>query len=211
MNKKYNIHFSGLLAGILIILTMPVFVCVSIPLPAVAEEDPESIMPFESFAVIFERNIFNPNRRKRNEERPVEVVRRPQIDELTLVGTLVTDTGSYAFFDGTFSEAKSVLKAGDRIADCTIGNIDTTRILLAGNDHTFDLKVGMSLMREDRGKWEIAELSDRSRRMMARSDDQQSEEQKDSTGSTSEPEQENSSSNDILKQLMERRKQELQK
>ncbi len=180
---------------------------------AQADESPENstIIPFDTFELIVERNMFDPNRKKKQEEREA-VKERPasQIDVMTLVGTLLTDEASYAFFNGTLLNDQSVLKAGDHIADGTISAIDSTHILLEKSSQPVSLKVGMSLMRENQGEWTIADSSSQLRTMMAQSNSQTNEKANQASGSSESKENE-SSTNDVLRKLMERRKQELEK
>ena len=55
------------------------------------------------FKVVNDRNIFNPGRQPNRPDRPVsrEVKRTPKVDAFSLVGTLRSEKGDMAFFDGS--------------------------------------------------------------------------------------------------------------
>jgi len=124
-----------------------------------AEEAPALPLPeragYESFRLIVERNIFNANRQK---ARPVQPVRErqeaPKVTQFTLIGTLITEASSYAFFSGTEPEFNGVFELGDTIAGRVITGIRSNGITLAGDNPVLLLEVGKGLRRVGDGEWE---------------------------------------------------------
>ena len=76
-----------------------------------------SASAFDTFKIISDRNIFNQNRAPGSTSRdPAQARPAPVIHALSLVGTMSYEKGTFAFFDGTRSEYKKPLKAGEKIA-----------------------------------------------------------------------------------------------
>ena len=76
---------------------------------------------FQAFKIIAERNIFNPVRSGR-----VAQTAKPKpvkIDTVTLVGASSSETGRFAFFDGSSSEFRKVVKRGDSLADVDVSRL----------------------------------------------------------------------------------------
>lgn len=197
---------------------------------------PEEKTGLESFKLIWERNIFNPNRQKPLD--PSQIVERkeaPQIETFTLIGTMIKGASSYAFFQGSNSLYNTVLGVGDQIAGHIISEISTSGILLKSEETPQVLTVGQGMSRQEQGAWSVSAVSyssrrdrspsrnregDRSRdrsfnsspstrnRVAAQTDTRSTSEE--SSGETSEESSGNSQS-EILKKLMEKRKQEMQK
>jgi hypothetical protein len=68
--------------------------------------------------------------------------------------------GPFAFFDGTSSEYRKVLKLGDSIAGYKITNIEPNSARLASSTNEVQLRVGMQLRREENGAWHVATAVD---------------------------------------------------
>lgn len=120
----------------------------------VAQEDTNSAAgtSYNSFRIISDKNIFNPNRSGRI--RDVTPTRRTQVDSFKLVGTMDYEKGKFAFFDGTSSEYRKTLKQSDIIAGYRIADISQTSVkLLASSNSTITLTVGSQLRRTDGGPW----------------------------------------------------------
>jgi hypothetical protein len=118
-----------------------------------------SALTLESFHIIQDRNIFNPNRSGRSQEREYtrREERRARLESFALVGTLSYEKGFFAFFDGTSSDYRRVLKASDTIAGFTVAAVSPQQVTLQStNSGDYALPVGMQLQRLDEGKWEVA-------------------------------------------------------
>ena len=116
-----------------------------------------------SFRIISERNIFNPNRSPRYAPRPTErrEYRRPnRVDSFSLVGTMSYEKGQFAFFDGSSYEFHKTLKPADAIAGYKVIAVGRDRVLLAAGTNALELKVGTQMRREDEGPWHVGDRSD---------------------------------------------------
>ena len=109
-------------------------------------------LDYAAFKVIVDRNIFDPNRVPRRGSRPLREAPK-SIDFLTLVGTMSYEKGTFAFFDGTSSEYKKVLKLADAIAGYKVTNIAPNGVKLTSGTNVLELGVGAQLRREENGPW----------------------------------------------------------
>jgi len=115
-------------------------------------------LSFDSYRLIWDRNIFNPNRRAfRNVVEATRPPDPPPADQLSLSGTMIFEEGSFAFFTGTQSTYQKVAKLGDEIAGFRIAAIETEGVSLERENEKLELPVGKSLIEQEKGKWEIAE------------------------------------------------------
>ena len=162
---------------------------------------------FESFRIISERNIFNQNRSPRSARRGPEKSRPvPVVQSLSLVGTMSYEKGNFAFFDGSSSDYKKSVKAGEKIADYEVKEIKPSCVKIANDKQEFEIKVGQQLRREDEGEWQLSTASSRvAGRTNGSSGSNASGEQ--STAATSSPG--NTSEDEALKRLMEKRAKEM--
>jgi hypothetical protein len=154
----------------------------------------------ESFHIISQRNIFDPNRRGIPKWHPQEPDRNPDI--LALVGTMSYPKGKFAFFDGSKTDYKKVLEPGATIAGYTVKDITPKDVTLAANGKELTLKVG-SQMRKEQGKsdWQPSTQTD----LPSTSDTNTG-----SSGSASDqsmPSGVNPAASDTIKRLMEQRQQ----
>ncbi len=171
---------------------------------------------FESFRVISERNIFNPNRSARSSRSPVRTEMDPERavrrEAFALVGTMSYDQKRVAFFDGTSSEYRRAFHRADTIAGHKIAEISQNYVKLDADGQEVKLPVGMEMRKQGDGEWEIGARS-------------QSTESRSWTRTSGEPAsaspgvQTNASAgapssgeeSDILKRLMQQREQEINK
>jgi Ca2+-binding EF-hand superfamily protein len=154
-----------------------------------------TVRDFATFKIITERNIFNPNRRAGRRDQGDEPKPR-RTDTLNLVGTLVSEKGIYAFFDGSGSDLRKVLGPGTSIATYKIAEITTDGVKLEAGTNTVHLRVGMQMRREEEGEWSVVSGSGPPARLSAAS-------------SASVGESSGGDDSDIVKRLMQQREQEL--
>ncbi len=172
---------------------------------------------YSKFSIITERNIFNPRRLARNKPGPTQPASR--VDALTLVGTMTYEKGPFAFFEGTSPEYKKVAKLTDTIAGYKVTNIQFSSVKLASPTNEIELGVGMQLRREDGGAWQVASAPEP---LSAYASTSASSAGKPADGSASAgPPASNTTTNesvtastsggsdDVLKRLMQRREQEM--
>jgi hypothetical protein len=176
----------------------------------------------QSFRIISDRNIFNPNRR------PLRFGGTPpprnygdyrgRSESFSLIGTLSYEKGRFAFFEGSGAQYRQVLKPSDTIGGYKIAEVAPNHVKLEGtNGQAIELSVGSQMRKQDDGGWR---LTDRYGLAESRSPSTESPETAPGTSSTStapgtsteRPASPSSSAeSDILKKLMEKREQELNK
>ena len=152
---------------------------------------------YQTFRLISERNIFDPNRSSRSGG-----VRRsrPTIAEsFALVGTLSYEKGNVAFFVGTDSSYRKDLKTGDTIAGYKIAEITANRVKLMVDNQIVELGVGMQMTRQDAGEWQLAGRAE------SFSDSSATTVSTEKTGAAPD----DGAASDVLKKLMQQREQEL--
>ena len=165
--------------------------------------DPQPTAPavadFSAFKIISERNIFDPNRSPRRAGGPAR--RDRTVESVTLVGIMSYGKGDFAFFNGTSSEHKKVLKASDTIAGYKLASIGANSVRLSAGEKEVELKIGSQLRREEEGEWTVSTQAEAYAATPAAS-----------SASASKPAEAGAASNgadsEVLKRLMQRREQE---
>ncbi len=152
---------------------------------------------YQSFKILTERNIFDPNRSSGSGRR-TETRRPTRVDSFALVGTLSYEKGTFAFFDGSDSSYKRALKTGDIIAGCRIAEITADRVKLETNGVQMELSVGMQMKKQDEGEWQLGGRAEFSGAPVATT---AANEKTDGTNGGGE--------SDVLKKLLQKREQEL--
>lgn len=125
---------------------------------------PANGFDLRSFRIIYERNIFNPNRAPRSSGAPPvtrrETERRPTVrsESFALVGTMSYEKGSYAFFDGSSSQYRKVIQSDETIAGFKITSVTPKCVTLEHEGKTIELCVGMQMSKSDDEKdWRMQE------------------------------------------------------
>ncbi|MBN1903326.1 hypothetical protein JW926_18550 [Candidatus Sumerlaeota bacterium] len=151
---------------------------------------------FEEFRIIWERNIFDPSRRE-----PQREVRTPRKEEtkpeehIRLLGALLNGKDANVFFEGSSSSYNGEWKRGDVIAGFRISQVQTNGVVLEKKDQKIDLPVGSVIIRTEGDAWRIGDSSESFATIP--------EKEKSSNAISKD-----AGTNDILKRLMERRRQE---
>lgn len=177
--------------------------CVCIPGMRAAQETnaPVNGRSFPAFKLIYERNIFNQNRRPGVKDTPrKESPKVSKIDRFSLVGTLIHEEGSFAFFDGSDYQFQTVLSKDQKIGGFKLAEITAESVKLQSETNSVELFMGMQMKREDEGAWQAVMSSTSS---SASSDTSKSSSTEESTG--------DAAADAILKRLMEKREKELNK
>ncbi len=186
-------------------LTIALLVALTMPVLANAQETnavPVERFNLQSFRVISERNIFNPNRSSRGDRgaRRRDTERRARSESFALVGTMNYDRGWFAFFDGSSSDYRKALQPEDTIAGYKIAEIAPNHVKLEStNSQPVELLVGMQMRKQDENEWRVSD------RFEASVPDSTPASETNSNSSSSAGE------SDIVKKLMEQREKELQK
>ena len=127
-------------------------------------------LSYDSFRMVSDRNIFNPNRFARSSGRTQRSSSQPvsRVESISLVGIMAYEKGIYAFFDGTKADYRHALQPGATIGEYQVVQVTPEHVQLRHGTNTYDLKVGMQMRREDEGDWFLSEGGDaNSRRRVA--------------------------------------------
>ena len=108
----------------------------------------------ESFNVIQENNIFNPNRRP--EFVRTNRVARTRTPAFALVGTQIYAKGKFAFFNGSDSQYEKVLEPGGIIAGYTVKDVTLTNATLTASGKDISMPVGTQMRNLGQNKWELS-------------------------------------------------------
>ena len=189
----------------------------------------------QDFDILHMNNIFDPNRkpyrspRKRQDTKP-----EPQIDAFTVIGLMAytasksSETASkssevdrqIAVLSGSSSEYSGVFKLNDQIDNLKLISLSDKAVSFAEGEATFSVDIGTGLRRVDGGAWKesservrTASRSGSSRsqyssRGTARSDDNK-DSTKDSEDKGGESDGSEDSAAELLRKMIERRRQEV--
>jgi len=161
---------------------------------------------FKSFNLILDRNIFDPDRRGPREQRRERPPEPPREESFTLLGTMFYSDKQLAFFDGTDSNWAGAVKLGESVAGHKITKIDFDKIEVDWNGEIIILEVGFARTKRGEEPWSTKgrnEWSGNSRRSSRRSS---ADSETSGNSGESAPALDGAAS-DILKQMMERRRQ----
>ena len=175
----------------------------------------------QDFDILHINNIFDPNRkpyqpdRKRQEPEP-----EPQIDAFTVIGLMAYADRQIAVLSGSSSEYSGAFKLNDQIDNLKLISLSDKAVLFAEGEATFNVDIGTSLRRVDGGAWKesservrMGSKSSSSRSQYSSRGTTRSDENKDSAKDSEDKEEESDSSADseaeLLRKMMERRRQEI--
>ena len=168
--------------------------------------DDSNTTDYDSFQIIVQKNIFDPDR---HPHWPNPFPRERGVPTFSLAGTMSYRKGMFAFFSGTSDDYQKVLQQGGTIAGYTVTNITFDGAQLLSSGKTVDMKVGAA-MRLEGSDWELSapgEWGEISSSSETPSSAQPAGSQNTDSPSAPEPSSGGAPS-DILKRLMEQRQQE---
>ena len=113
---------------------------------------------FDSFRLIGDRNIFDPNRRSRTRSASNEPA-APTGDTIAFVGTMDYDQGIYAFFDSSDARYRKVLPEGGKLAEFVVKHVAARSVDLTRDDKVLSLQITQQLHRPDGGDWAVTGAS----------------------------------------------------
>ncbi len=174
-------------------------------------ENASNRLDYSRFKLIADRNIFDPNRYPQMTRRQNREPNRPRtVESFSLVGIMIYAKGPFAFFDGSSPSYRKVLKPSDTIAGYEITNVTPDKVQLATNGKTIDLQVGMQMRREEEGTWT---LGGPAQPYASSAENPPSASTASAPGSTSSATAGGSGGDEseILKRLLQKREQELNK
>jgi hypothetical protein len=172
---------------------------------------------FASFGIIPDRNIFNVNRSSRSSratrEAPTKTI---QVDTFALVGAMSYAKGDFAFFDGSNSDFRKVLKPGDSIGGFRLKSIGLNSVQLDDAGKSLELAIGSHFRREEQGEWRlVAETAPPSASSSSSGRERSASDASGGTSGQGETKTASADSggdaNDILQRLMKKREQEMGK
>lgn len=160
--------------------------------------DDATTTSFETFQVIVQRNIFNPDRYGGSN---YSYQRHPEVPTFALAGTMSYRKGMFAFFSGTSDEYRKALQEGGTVAGYTVTHITFDGAELKNGEKTIELKVGAAMRLED-GSWTLSAPGEWENSSSSETDNQ------NTNGVPAAPLPSSGEQNDVLKRLMQRREQE---
>lgn len=110
-------------------------------------------LSYDSFRLIAQNNIFDPNRRPHRITPTHEATPSRDPVYFTLVGTMSYEEGTFAFFSGSSSFYQKALKCSDTIGGYTLAHIEPDSVTLAQDTNQVVLKVGMQMRQSEDGNW----------------------------------------------------------
>ena len=183
-----------------------------------------------SFKLIQERNIFDPDRRRPREMRRETPVAPPREESFTLLGTMSYGERIMAFFEGTQRDWSGAVELGNEVAGHTLKEVGFDNVLLELKGEILALQVGAGRSKrgdadwetQDRDSWKGSSGGSRSGRSSRSSSSStfrpaRPEDSADAASASADGGSENAadesvidgSASDILKQMMERRRQQV--
>ena len=135
--------------------------------PAFAEgTNAPARLNYDSFRMISDRNIFNPNRVARSGGRTTRAATTPaaHVESFSLVGIMSYEKGWFAFFEGTSADFKQVLQADATIGQYRVASVMADVVKLTHGTNDYEMKVGMQMRREDEGEWFLSATGEGSSR-----------------------------------------------
>ena len=116
---------------------------------------------YSAFAIIPKRNIFNTKRSPEYVSKAVAPAQRIVRSEyLALTGTMRDEKGPLAFFDGSLSDYRRVVKPNENIAGFKVAAIEHAYVKLRNGTNELMLPVNMQLSREEQGEWQLGQRTD---------------------------------------------------
>ena len=111
---------------------------------------------FDAFRSIGDRNIFNPNRLPQVVRTSGSETSAPVTEVISFVGTLQSEKGAFAFFDGTDPRHRQVLRVGGEIAGFTVKSIEAQSATFESAAGSLTLKVTDQLRRTPGADWKVS-------------------------------------------------------
>ena len=192
-----------------------------------AELEEEKIEETKPFAILYTNNIFDPNRTNRPERKRPDPKPEPQIDAFTLIGLMAYTAPKsseadrqIAVLSGSSSEYSGVFKLNDQIDNLKLISLSDKAVSFAEGEATFSVDIGTGLRRVDGGAWKesservrTASRSGSSRSQYSSRGTARSDDNKDSTKDSEDKGDESDGSEDsaaeLLRKMIERRRQEV--
>ena len=121
--------------------------------PARADSSVAPAASFDTFRVVSDRNIFNPNRTGRRERTTEETP--PRVDTISVVGTMESDRGLRAFFDGSEASYRRAVRVGESVDQFKVTQITPHVVDLERDGKNLSVRVGQQLRRPEGADWDL--------------------------------------------------------
>ncbi|WP_414660042.1 hypothetical protein [Horticoccus sp. 23ND18S-11] len=121
--------------------------------PARTDSSVAPTASFDTFRLVSDRNIFNPNRTGRRDRTAEE--KPPRTDMIALVGTMESERGLRAFFDGSETGYRKALRVGESVDKFKVTQITPTVVDLERDGKNLSVKVGQQLRRPEGADWDL--------------------------------------------------------
>ena len=178
------------------------------PSPKGESATPERRQGFEAFKLVYSRNIFDPNRLPSSGPARARAPRPKKVEGISLVGTLIYGQAAYAFFKGSDAKYQTALSLSNTVAGLTLIAIQPDGVKLRSTSNSvLELGLDKQLRRDDDGEWQLATSPVSYENTGASSGSGGSTSSRDSI-STAGPTS-GGSADDIIKRLMQKREQEI--
>jgi len=114
---------------------------------------------FSSFAVVGDRNIFNPNRYPHSRSFGLQsgVSSGPSMRCFTFVGMLGYEKGLFAFFSSANPDYQKAVTCLDEIAGFKLESIQPDCVALASGANRLEIKIGEQMRQKADGGWEVVQ------------------------------------------------------
>lgn len=112
---------------------------------------PSATGGIEAFALVTDRNIFNPNRTARTRSAPEE--KPVRTEEVALVGVVGFGQATTAVFHSADPRLKGEAGPGGRLGDFTIVTVSPSSVELRAGERSYTLAVAQRLTRVEGGEW----------------------------------------------------------
>ncbi len=155
---------------------------------------------FERFRPVVDRNIFNPNRTPRT--RATDEAPPPRTDTFALVGTMETDQGVVAIFDGSGEAYRAAVPVEGEIAGFKVAKISPNAVELAADGKAQTVRMSQQMRRTEGGEWRLSGR-DMSRTEFARPEN--ATDKARAAGTAEVP----ANASDVVRRLMEQRQKQL--
>lgn len=170
----------------------------------------------QDFDILHKRNIFDPNRKPYREPRkPQDPEPEPQIDAFTVIGLMAYADRQIVVMSGSSSEYNGVFKLNDQIDNLKLISLGDKAVSFAEGETNFSVGIGTGLRRVDGGDWKEStervsstSRSQYSSRGTTRSDEN-TDSAKESEDKAGEADDSEDSAAELLRKMMERRRQEV--
>lgn len=170
----------------------------------------------QDFDILHKRNIFDPNRKPYREPRkPQDPEPEPQIDAFTVIGLMAYTDRQIVVLSGSSSEYNGVFKLNDQIDNLKLISLGDKAVSFAEGETNFSVGIGTGLRRVDGGDWKEStervsstSRSQYSSRGTTRSDEN-TDSAKESEDKAGEADDSEDSAAELLRKMMERRRQEV--